>query len=224
MSDNIMKKRVLMTVFGILFNGVSVGLFKMAAFGVDPFQTLMSGLDALIPINFGTLYVMANAVLLLFAFFTYRHYIGLGTLVNLFFLGYIAEFTLKFLQQIFPSPSILLRVLFLIVGITVICISSAFYFTADLGVSTYDAVALVLANVWHVAKFQYCRIACDIVCVVVGCALFLLSGGTFGMIPTIAGIGTIITAFFMGPLIEFFNKHLARPFLNGKENIYSSEQ
>ena len=31
---------------------------------------------------------------------------------------------------------------------------------------------------------------------------------------TIAGVGTIITAFFMGPLIEFFNVHCARPILN----------
>ena len=30
------------------------------------------------------------------------------------------------------------------------------------------------------------------------------------------GVGTIITAFFMGPLIEFFNVHVARPFLDGK--------
>jgi uncharacterized membrane protein YczE len=29
-------------------------------------------------------------------------------------------------------------------------------------------------------------------------------------------IGTIITAFFMGPLIAFFNEKLARPFLYGK--------
>ena len=27
------------------------------------------------------------------------------------------------------------------------------------------------------------------------------------------GVGTIITAFFMGPLIEFFNVKVARPFL-----------
>jgi uncharacterized membrane protein YczE len=33
-------------------------------------------------------------------------------------------------------------------------------------------------------------------------------------IPTFAGIGTIITAFFMGSLIEFFNEKVARPILN----------
>lgn len=45
-----------------------------------------------------------------------------------------------------------------------------------------------------------------------------MAGGSVAMIPTIAGVGTIITAFFMGPLIEFFNVHIARPFLaSGKK-------
>lgn len=60
------------------------------------------------------------------------------------------------------------------------------------------------------------RIITDVVCVVLGVLLFLLAGGKIEQIPTIAGIGTIITAFFMGPLIEFFNAHIARPFLKGK--------
>lgn len=49
-----------------------------------------------------------------------------------------------------------------------------------------------------------------------GCTLYLMAGGEWVMIPTIAGIGTIITAFFMVPLIDFFNVKCARPFLNRK--------
>ena len=86
--------------------------------------------------------------------------------------------------------------------------------TADLGVSTYDAVALIICNTWKKGKFQYVRIVTDLICVAVGSALFILSGGKPSDIPTIAGIGTIITAFFMGPLIEFFNVKIARPILN----------
>ena len=88
--------------------------------------------------------------------------------------------------------------------------------TADLGVSTYDAVAIVMSGKWKIAKFKYCRIATDLVCVLVGCGLFLLGGGAMKDIPTIAGIGTIITAFFMGPLIEYFNVKVARPMLKQK--------
>lgn len=134
--DKRMRKRILMTVLGIFAGGVSVGFFKTAAFGVDPFQTLMSGLDKLIPIHFGTLYVLTNAVLLLFAFFTDRHYINLGTFINLFLLGYVVEFSHNLLLRFFPEPALPLRLLFMLIAIFMLCISSSFYFTADLGVST----------------------------------------------------------------------------------------
>lgn len=99
----------------------------------------------------------------------------------------------------------------------IICFGSAFYMIADLGVSTYDAVALIIVNTWHKGKFQYVRIITDLVCVILGVVLFLISGGAARDIITIADVGTIITAFFMGPLIEFFNVHCARPILNGRQ-------
>ena len=80
-----------MTVFGIILCGISVGFFKLAAFGVDPFQSLMSGLDSAVPVRFGTLYVIANLCLLMFSLFADRHYIGLGTIINLSLLGYNVE-------------------------------------------------------------------------------------------------------------------------------------
>ena len=110
----------------------------------------------------------------------------------------------------------LVRIICLIIAIVIICLGSAFYMTADLGVSTYDAIALIIVNTWKIGKFQYVRVITDLVCVITGTILFLLSGEPFFKVLTIVGVGTIITAFFMGPLIEFFNVRVARPFLNKK--------
>ena len=212
LSDN--SRRIGMSLFGVIICAISVGIFKIATLGVDPFQSFMAGMDKMIPIDFGTLYVIVNVVMLAFALIFDRHYIGIATFINLFLLGYITDFTYKFLQTVFVNPSMVTRVICLIVGIVIICFGSAFYMTADLGVSTYDAVALIIVNTWKKGKFQYVRIATDLVCVILGCVLFVLAGEAIGDIPTIAGVGTIITAFFMGPLIEFFNTKFARPFLN----------
>lgn len=214
-SDNTVK-RIGMSLFGVIVCAVSVGIFKIASLGVDPFQSFMAGLSALSPIDFGTLYVITNAVLLLFALIFDRHYIGIATFINLFLLGYITQFTYEFLQTVIINPSIFVRVVCLVVGVVIICFGSAFYMTADLGVSTYDAIALIIVNTWKKGKFQYVRIITDLVCVILGVVLFLMAGGEVSQIITIAGVGTIITAFFMGPLIEFFNVHIARPILNGK--------
>ena len=211
---DMLKRRIFMSLCGVIICAISVGFFKHAALGVDPFQSLMAGLDALIPIEFGTLYVIVNAILLVFTLVFDRKNIGIATAINLFLLGYITQFTMELLAVILPDPTLLTRILCLSGAIVVICFGSALYMTADLGVSAYDAVAIILAYKWKVGKFQYCRIGADLVCVIAGCAIFLMAGGTWAQIPTIAGVGTIITAFFMGPLIEVFNVHVAQPFLN----------
>ena len=205
-----------MSILGVMTGAVSVAIFKMAAFGVDPFQSFMSGISKLIPISFGTLYVIVNAVLLTFSLIFDRHYIGIATFINLFLPGYVTEYSYKLLRWLVPEPSMPLRVIFLIVGIIIICIGSSLYITADLGVSTYDAVALIMANKWKIGKFKFIRICTDVCCVVLGSLMFIAGGGRLREIPTIAGIGTIITAFFMGPLIEFFSEHIARKLLDDK--------
>ncbi len=209
-------KRVLMSALGVIICGISVGMFKHAALGVDPFQSLMSGLDAVIPIRFGTLYVIVNLALLTFALALDRRKIGLATLINLFLLGYIAEFSQRVAANLLPSPALAVRLGLLAVAIVIMCLASAFYFTADLGVSTYDAVALIWSERQRRLRFPVCRVICDLACVLLGALLCRLAGFSFLQITGEVGVGTIITAFFMGPLIDFFNQKVARPFLYGK--------
>ena len=210
-------KRILMSVLGVIVGGISVGFFKLAAFGVDPFQSFMSGMEKLIPIDFGTLYVIVNACLLLFALVFDKHYINIATMVNLFLLGYVVDFSHNTLLTIFPEASMVVRIVCFIFGFVVLCFASSLYMTADLGVSTYDAIALILTNKWKLGKFKYIRIATDLVCVILGAVLFILGKGEFKDIPTFIGVGTILTAFFMGPLIDFFNRKIAIPMLNKKK-------
>lgn len=206
-------RRIFMSIIGVVICGISVGFFKLAAFGVDPFQCLMSGLNKLFPISFGTLYLIVNIFLLFFSLIFDRRNVGFATFVNMFLLGYITQFTFDILQGIFIEPSILIRIISLVIGLFLICISISLYSTAKLGVSTYDAIAITMAEKWHVTKFQYCRMITDFVCVIVGIILFLIAKGKFSEVLNFAGVGTIITAFFMGPMIEFFNVKVSRPLL-----------
>lgn len=209
----VQRKRIFMSLFGVLISGVCVGFMKIAAFGVDPFQVLVSGLDHAIPIDFGTLYVLINAVLLLFSLIADRHNIGIATFINLFLLGYVVDFTKAGLEDVFPAPGMVIRIGFMVPGIVVLCIGSALYMTADLGVSTYDAVAIVMSKKWKWGQFRYMRICTDLACVLLGGLMIYLASGSAGEVAASVGVGTIVTAFFMGPLIEFFNEKIARPML-----------
>ena len=202
--------RIILCVFGTILCGLSVGFFKYAAFGVDPFTSFVSGLDKVSPIEYGLLYIVINAVLLLVSLIFDRRMIGLGTIVNLFLVGYLAQYSQLFLEKILPADSMVFRIMCLIIGILGLCLSVGLYMPADMGVSTYDAIAIIMENKWHIGKFRYNRIATDIVCVIVGSILYIVSGEPVRSVTAIVGVGTIITAFFMGPLVDFFANHITR--------------
>lgn len=200
------QRRVLMTVGGVLICGFSVGLFNFSLFGMDPFQVFAHGIWRKTVMGYGTFYMILNLLMLVVIYFMDKTKIGLGTMINIFLLGYVVHYSSLLFETLIPDPTILVRSLALGTGILVISFGAAIYFTGDLGVSTYDAVALVMAE-RKIAKFQYCRIGTDLICTVIG----VLLGAT-------VGVGTLVTAFFMGPIIAFFRKTVAEPFRYGRHN------
>ncbi|MCD8188965.1 MAG: hypothetical protein LUD78_01860 [Clostridiales bacterium] len=221
MKDQLFVKRVIMCLVGVCICGISVGFFNTAVFGVNPFQCFAQGLHKqfqFIPVfaSYGTFYACVNLVLLVVDFFLDRHYIGLATFLNMFFVGYLVTFTEWCIYLVFPEPGFLTRVVLLAIGIFLCCLASALYYTADLGVSTYDTIPLTITDrkpqvAGKVVPFRFIRIISDLICVIIG----YFCGA-------VVGIGTVITAFFMGPLIEVLKKTIALPLLYGKQGAESA--
>ena len=201
---NEFKKRLIMCVTGVFLSDVAAGIFGFTAFGMDPFQVFAHGLWGLTPISFGTFYVILNGILLVFMFFFNRRMIGLGTIINLFLLGYVVEYTDVLLDRIFPSPSVFLRVLLMILALVLASLAASLYFVADMGVSAYDWIALTISGKKGWA-FRLVRITTDFICVLIG-----------GLLGATVGAGTVLTAFCMGPVIQFFNEKVSTPLRYGK--------
>ena len=199
------KKRLVMCISGVFLSGVAAGIFGFTAFGMDPFQVFAHGLWGLTPLSYGTFYVILNGILLAFMFFFNRRMIGLGTIINLFLLGYVVEYTDLILGRAFPSPSVLLRVVLMIFALVLSSLAASLYFVAEMGVSAYDWIALTISQKKRWA-FRVVRIATDFICVLTG-----------GLLGATVGIGTVLTAFCMGPIIQFFNENVSMPLRYGKE-------
>ena len=140
----------------------------------------------------------------MFMFFFNRRMIGLGTIINLFLLGYVVEYTDVLLDRIFPSPSVFLRVLLMILALVLASLAASLYFVADMGVSAYDWIALTISGKKGWA-FRLVRITTDFICVLIG-----------GLLGATVGAGTVLTAFCMGPVIQFFNEKVSTPLRYGK--------
>ena len=79
-------------VLGILFIGLCVSFLRLSQFGVDPFSAMNLGISGFIGWSFGTWQLLVNAIILVVVFFQARSCIGLGTIINMVFVGYIADF------------------------------------------------------------------------------------------------------------------------------------
>lgn len=195
-----------MTFVGIFLAGVSVAVFKAADFGTDPFSCFVMGVWNVTGAKYSYVYIVINALMLLGVFFLDRHFIGLGTILNLCFIGSVVEKGMQLFDRYLPDRSFEMRIILMCIAIVIMCFASSLYFTADMGVSAYDAYALILDKRTKL-PFRFCRIGTDVITTAAG---FFMGA--------VVGVGTLVTAFFMGPLVEFFNRTVARPLLYGKNN------
>lgn len=200
-------KRIFMVFFGVIITGLCVGTFQKANLGTDPFTCFVTGIGNIFHSTYSTFYLIVTGTLLVGALLTEKHYVGIATLMNLLFIGTSADNMKGLWDALLPMPGMTARIGLMLLGIIGTCFSASIYFTADLGVSAYDAVSLIAANKYKVMAFRYCRIATDVICVVVGLVFHAM-----------VGVGTVITALFMGPVIQWFNTHVSEPFLYGKSS------
>lgn len=200
------KLRLVMTIGGVILCAIAVGFFKCSLFGVDPFQCFAQGLwgRAFTWTTYGTYYMVLSLILLVLDWFLGKEYIGVATFINMFLTGYIVDFSQTTINRLLPDPQLPVRLLLLAIAVLVMCFASSLYMTSNLGVSVYDAIPIILSKKSK-TPFRFCRIGCDLICVIVGTLC--------GLLP---GLGTLITAFCMGPLIEFFNKRFSEPLLYRK--------
>lgn len=202
-----MVKRMLMMVVGNFFIGVAVSLFRLSSFGTDPYTTMNLGISGFINMQFGIYQLIINIFLLGFVWLFGRSHIGSGTVVNMVCIGFIADFFVYLYGNMIDGTlTYSMRISIMLIAVLIAGIAVALYITADLGVAPYDAMALIIAKVTNdKVPFAWARIMTDVTCVVIGFSF----GAT-------VGIGTVITAFFTGPIVQFFKVHVAEPMLRSR--------
>ena len=201
-----LKRRSFMAVTGTILIGAGVGGLQKVNLGVDPCTSLVTGLAHMLHSDYGTCFPIITGILLMLFFFCNRRLIGISTVLNMLIVSRAAAGTRMLLDKCIHNDDIYTRLFLLFITLFIICFASSLFYTADLGVPSYDAIALTLSGKYHIASFRVCRVVCDLI----GCLIGLIFGASIG-------IGTIITAFFMGPVIQWFNTHFTEKYLYQKQ-------
>ncbi|MBR6888025.1 MAG: Tat pathway signal sequence [Selenomonadaceae bacterium] len=202
------KLRITMSLVGVILTGISVGIFQAARLGTDPLTCFATALANFFNSTYAICFTIITGILLVAVFFVKRHYIGLATILSLCFIGIMADTTRWLIELVITNPNMTSRIFLMAFAVLLLSFASSLYFTADMGVSSYDAMALMASKDYQLAAFRVCRVTTDLFCVIVG----FMGGADIG-------IGTVITAFMMGPFVQWFNEHFSEPLLKSKQAI-----
>ncbi len=196
--------RIIMMIVGILILGFSIAVFKLALLGNDPYTGMLFAIADVTPISYPVWQILFGLVFFVIQLLFGRHLIGVGTIINTFAMGYIVDFNYRFvLIPVIGQPNgFVPQLITLIVGLLICSVGISLYQKADMGVSPYDALSLIMDEKIKKIPYFWCRIFTDGTCALI---CFLLGG--------IVGIGTLCTAFGFGPLVSFFNKTISEPIL-----------
>lgn len=198
-------KRMAIMFTSILLMGFAVSVFSYSGMGVDPFTALNMSISAILGISFGFLQMCVNGVVLVLIALTSKKLINIGTLVNMVGVGYVCEFFTGIYNQFLPQDnSFIVKLIFMAIGVFLLSLSASLYFNCNVGVSPYDALGFVMEEKVKL-KYRWCRVATDLICTFVA---FVLGGPI--------GIGTVVTAFFMGPVISFCDNAISKKVLKAK--------
>lgn len=202
-------RRIVGMIAGNIILGIGIAIFRASLLGNDPFSAMMMAGAERTGIAYSLFVPMVNTLFFIAEICWGRHFIGIGTFVNWFLLGKIAEIFIVRLEVFeIAQRGMPIRLLTVAVGVFVVSLGVSFYQTADLGIAPYDSISIMMSEHCPLPYF-WCRLITDVVCTAVCFAL----GG-------IVNVGTAICAFGLGPFVHFFDRHVSRRMLG----IYKNTQ
>ena len=176
---------VLSLFIGLSIFGLGHAILFGSNFGVSPWMVLAQGLAIQFEIGIGLSIIVVSFGVLLF-WIPLKEKPGIGTFINFFVVAAVIEMTLPIIPY---QTDISLKLLQVFVGILVIGVGGSIYLIANLGPGPRDGLMTGLSRKTGI-PMAYVRNVLEISVVIIGWSL----GGT-------AGVGTLIFAIMIGPVI-----------------------
>ena len=185
-------------VFGLFLFAIGIVLILESKLGLSPWDVLNQGLAKHTPLSFGMANV-AVAIVVLGIGWALGGRPGIGTVANAVLVGsFIQVLTSIAAIEALAHDGLAARIALLVLGIALIGPASAFYIGADLGAGPRDTLMLVGARR---TRFRIGLVRGTLELIALGVGIVL--GGTFG-------VGTVLFAFLVGPIVEASFALLAR--------------
>jgi uncharacterized membrane protein YczE len=180
-------RRLVQLGIGLILFGFGIGLMLESGLGVPPWDVLHQGLAVRFGLTVGIWSIIVSAVVLLL-WIPLKERIGIGTVCNVIIIGVMIDVASAVIPD---AESTLIAWLMLLIGVLLIGVASGLYIGASFGAGPRDGLMTGIAKRGH--SIRLTRTVMEIAVLAAGWAL----GGTFGL-------GTVVFALLIGPLVHFF--------------------
>jgi uncharacterized membrane protein YczE len=171
---------------GLVLFGAGIALMAEANMGLGPWEVFHQGIATLTGLQLGTVSILVG-IPVLAAWYPLGERPGVGTLLNIVFIGTATNVALDVIPAVSGQPQ---QLLLMLAGVVTIAIGSGLYLASDLGPGPRDGLmtGLHYRFGWSIRR---ARTAIELTVLCVG----FLAGGT-------VGLGTIVFALGIGPLVQ----------------------
>lgn len=178
-------KTLIILIIGLWIFGTGDAIIIAAGMGVAPWTVLAQGITEQIEISVGSAtFLISLTVLLLWIPLKERP--GIGTILNAILIAAAIDLMTPYL----PTPEkYIFQIIQVFVGTTLVGIGSGLYLTANLGPGPRDGMMTGLQRITKVSIGRV-RAVIEVLVLIIG---FFLGGKV--------GLGTVIFALFIGPIV-----------------------
>lgn len=161
---------------------------KALDLGMAPWETFALGVNNKTGIDFGKVTQGVGFIIIIISIFI-KIYPGIGTILNMIFIGFFADLISKFNIVLMPQ-NYLLKILILFYGIIIMNIGVYNYLRFEIGAGPRDGLMLGLVKITDL-DVKYIKTAIEVLVLLIG---YLLGGRV--------GVGTLISAFSGGYVLN----------------------
>ncbi|MFE9966410.1 membrane protein YczE [Streptomyces sp. NPDC005525] len=186
-------RRIPQLLVGLVGYGAAVMMLVRTGLGPASWNVLTEGAAKALGFSFGWTTNLIS-VLVLLAWIPLRELPGLGTLFNVAIVGFAADAT----ATVLPHPrGTLAEIGYLVLGLVALAFFDALYLGAQFGAGPRDGI---MTGLVRLTRLPIAAVRTGIEITVAGVGWFL--GGT-------VGVGTLLIALCMGPLVGYFLPRVA---------------
>ena len=180
-------RRFIQLLIGTSVFGIGIGLMLQSGLGLPPWDVLHQGLTERVGLSVGVWSILVSFVVIA-VWVPLKERLGIGTLTNAIVIGVMIDVTASVVPA---AEEAWIQFAMMAVGVLTIGWGSGMYIGANLGPGPRDGLMTAIAR--RGPSIRLTRTVMEATVLVAG----WLMGGT-------VGIGTVVFAFLMGPIVQFF--------------------